>query len=45
VAIVAAGFFLGESLRPLQYLGMAMVIGGLAFDVVAQRRMIGAARP
>ncbi|MGL5114261.1 MAG: DMT family transporter [Beijerinckiaceae bacterium] len=38
VAILSASAFLGESLRPLQYLGMAMVVGGLAFDVLAQRR-------
>jgi drug/metabolite transporter (DMT)-like permease len=38
VAILSAGLFLGESLSALQFLGMAMVICGLAWDVLAERR-------
>ena len=45
VAISAAAVILDETLLPLQYLGVALVIGGLALDVWKQNQTDAAAAP
>jgi drug/metabolite transporter (DMT)-like permease len=38
VAIISAAVFLGETLKPLQYAGVALVIAGLAIDIWKQQQ-------
>jgi drug/metabolite transporter (DMT)-like permease len=38
VAIISAAVFLGETLKPLQYAGVALVITGLAIDIWKQQQ-------
>ncbi len=38
VAIISAAVFLGETLTPLQYAGVALVIAGLAIDIWKQQQ-------
>jgi drug/metabolite transporter (DMT)-like permease len=38
VAIISAAVFLGETLKPLQYAGVALVIVGLAIDIWKQQQ-------